>query len=219
VNLDYERSFERVLKSEAYAALLTAKSREWAQLVPGQMQTYIYKDDASYHKGYREAWKAHTFKKAGWDCYRHVEIICNGAIPVFRDSVSIPTTQLVYHPKKLLRHIERNQQENDPKVLAYYRHLLLEWGREFLSAPALVRYMATLTNIKEDISKPGAKVLFIDRNLASYVDYMSNSVLAGLVELLGYDAVDIYYPPYYMYKGVNISKYENRKDMGRHVYR
>jgi hypothetical protein len=75
------------------------------------METYVYKDDASYHRGYREAWKAFTFKKAGWDCYRHVEIICNGAVPVFRDAAKIPITQLVYHPKKLYSFIEEHKEE------------------------------------------------------------------------------------------------------------
>jgi hypothetical protein len=59
----------------------------------------------------------------------------------------------------------------------YYRYLLLEWGRDFLTAPALPRYMATLTGMRERLEVKGAKVLFLDRNLGKLALNYPNEVL------------------------------------------
>lgn len=50
-----------------------------------------------------------TFKKAGWDCARHHEILANGCIPVFVDVEAAPEGgAMEMLPKSFLRHIQND---------------------------------------------------------------------------------------------------------------
>jgi len=82
------------------------KIREWALLVPGKKETYIYDTEESYKNGYRESWKARTKTKAGDDCFRHLEIIANGAIPIFEKIRETKSGTMFAYPKRLLAHFE-----------------------------------------------------------------------------------------------------------------
>jgi len=75
------------------------KTRDFSICDPRDRSTYIYKDEASYYGGYREARLAVTTKKSGWDCMRHYEIIANGALPVFLDVEACPAATMVSYEK------------------------------------------------------------------------------------------------------------------------
>jgi len=185
--------------SALFDKVVGTKKREWAQLIPGKKETYIYNDVPSYMAAYAESWKAWTWLKAGYDCWRHIEIMAAGTIPVFRNSYGIPNGTMFAYPKKLMGYVEANQNEADPAKLVVWRELFLSWGIKHLQSSAMISYMAQVTHV--DLSEPSVRVAFLDENLPKQADYLSMSLLIGLVELLGHDQVDIFYPVPYLYEG------------------
>ena len=78
------------------------KKKFLSSLIPGDGSTYIYKTEESYYNEYKQSLFATTFKKAGWDCMRHYEIIANGCIPYFPHIESCPEFSLYFFPKALI---------------------------------------------------------------------------------------------------------------------
>ena len=76
-----------------------------APLIPGKLKTYIYKDEKSYYEMYKKSIFALTYKKAGWDCLRHYEILMNGCIPLFLDIGNCPIDTNTSLPKKKFQEI------------------------------------------------------------------------------------------------------------------
>ena len=81
------------------------KTRHWATVIPDERSTYVFTDEEAYYKDYAESEFAWTWKKASWDCMRHVEIIGQGCIPVFLNLDLCPDYDLVGYPKALLKDI------------------------------------------------------------------------------------------------------------------
>jgi hypothetical protein len=77
-------------------ACVPAKSRAFATIVPGKLDTYIFKLD------YRKSYFALTTRKAGWDCMRHYEILASGSLPFFPDIENAPVGVMSSLPKELL---------------------------------------------------------------------------------------------------------------------
>jgi hypothetical protein len=42
-----------------------------------------------------------TFKKSGWDCMRHLEIMAAGALPVFTDIADLPAGTMAAYPREV----------------------------------------------------------------------------------------------------------------------
>ncbi len=78
------------------------KNQEYATCIPGQPETYIFKDEKSYYKDYQKSYYGVTKKKAGWDCMRHYEILGNYCVPYFEDIEKCPEETLSNLPKELL---------------------------------------------------------------------------------------------------------------------
>lgn len=78
------------------------KTRLLAHIIPGDLSTYIYKNESDYYKGYQESLFAITKKKWGWDCMRHYEIMANGCIPVFLNIENCPKNTMALWSKDLL---------------------------------------------------------------------------------------------------------------------
>jgi hypothetical protein len=68
-------------------------------LIPGLAETYIYSDEDSYYAAYRESLFGLTWKKAGWDCLRHYEILSQGCLPLFLDIHHMPLTLMKTYPR------------------------------------------------------------------------------------------------------------------------
>jgi hypothetical protein len=81
-----------------------------APLIPSKKRTYIYDYEDEYNKMYQNSLFAVTYKKAGWDCYRHYEILMNGCIPIFFNIEDCPKLSMTSLPKKLLTEINNNFQ-------------------------------------------------------------------------------------------------------------
>ena len=73
-----------------------------APLIPGKLNTYIYDSEDSYYEMYKKSIFGLTYKKAGWDCLRHYEILMNGCIPLFLDLKNCPNDCITTLPKKEL---------------------------------------------------------------------------------------------------------------------
>lgn len=126
------------------------KNRTMAFIVPGKIDTYIYKTEEDYYKGYQDAYWGTTYKKAGWDCLRHYEILCNGCIPYFPDIARCPETIMVTFPKSIIKYtnIIYENEKYDHEELNYYIRLLLDYTREFLTTEALAKYVLSCVATK-----------------------------------------------------------------------
>lgn len=78
------------------------KTQEYATCIPGQPETYIFKDEKSYYEDYRKSFYGVTMKKAGWDAMRHYEILGNYCMPYFIGLEDCPEGTLANLPKDLL---------------------------------------------------------------------------------------------------------------------
>lgn len=63
------------------------KTKMISGIIPafGGFSTYAFDNELDYYKEYQSSWYANTWKKGGWDCMRHYEILANGCIPLFTD--------------------------------------------------------------------------------------------------------------------------------------
>ena len=88
-------------------------------LIPGKMKTYIYEKENEYYEMYQNSLFSLTYKKNGWDCLRHYEILANGSIPLFIKLNDCPNLTLTSLPKeKLLKFYNLYN-----KILRYYNPL------------------------------------------------------------------------------------------------
>jgi hypothetical protein len=78
------------------------KTQEYATCIPGQPETYIFKEEKPYYEDYQKSYYGVTMKKAGWDCMRHYEILGNYCMPYFIGLEDCPKDTLVNFPKELL---------------------------------------------------------------------------------------------------------------------
>src|SRR5690606_14734444 len=84
-----------------------------------------------------------TFKKAGWDCLRHYEIIANGCLPYFVNLESCPNKTLTALPKALLLEIKAVIDEGAMTDDAYRNYVsqLLEIARNSLTTEHWASYV------------------------------------------------------------------------------
>jgi hypothetical protein len=78
------------------------KIQEYATCIPGQPETYIFKEEQPYYEDYQKSYYGVTTKKAGWDCMRHYEILGNYCMPYFIGLEDCPKNTLANLPKELL---------------------------------------------------------------------------------------------------------------------
>ena len=196
------------LASGAIAAL--GKTAEWSSVIPGNFSTYrFHGSEDAYYAQYRESWKAWTARKSGVDCNRHLEIVGNGAIPIFKNVGDIVPTTLYNYPKRLLAFALDNKDEKDEARLATLRHFFLHWAHDHLSSVAHAQYLTRAANFRAaveglppiQLGTPGHRVVYINERLPSEVDYMALFTLIGLIEWLGPENVDVLFPVPYLYEG------------------
>ena len=85
-------------------------------LIPGKLDTYIYESENEYYEMYQNSVFALTYKKTGWDCLRHYEILMNGCIPLFLNLEKCPQQTMVNFPKERLISLKKEYE----KVFKYY---------------------------------------------------------------------------------------------------
>ena len=115
-----------------------------APLIPGKLDSYIYEKERDYYDMYFNSLFALTYKKAGWDCLRHYEILANGCIPLFLDLKNCPQETMKTLPKENLLSI-LNQNEF---ILSYYNPFKI-FKKKFLTFSKIIKGINLLYKNKD----------------------------------------------------------------------
>ena len=84
------------------SGLTARKEKEVAHVLPGKLETYIFKSEKEYYNDYEKSLYGITHKKGGWDCMRHLEIMANKCVPFFIGIDDCPPTTMVDYPKEVI---------------------------------------------------------------------------------------------------------------------
>lgn len=168
------------------------KELDFAPLIPGNLETYIYDKEEDYYKDYQRSYFAITYKKAGWDCMRHYEILANGCIPYFIDLDTCDPDTMHLLPRKLIleamnldgvSYLKIDHEKFDRDKYFEILTKLLEYTREHLSTKSMARYLLKAINYSGD-----GNILFLSPDPKP--DYLRCLTLTGLKELYGEKVVD-----------------------------
>ena len=136
-----------------------------APLIPGKLNTYIYDNESLYYEMYKKSIFALTYKKAGWDCLRHYEILMNGCIPLFLDIENCPTNTISTLPKEQLIYCLKNFNKifffYNPFKIFKKKHLTFKRIFSFL------KFNYKKNNLKKFIQENG-EVFEIKKNLLDF---------------------------------------------------
>ena len=192
------------------AVSVKQRSRNFAAIIPDKISTYAYHTQEDYYRGYRISLFGVTFKKGGWDCLRHLEIIANGCMPYMLDAQLLPLSTMFRWPKKTLEEVLKLEgvdheavrnvafSESLPDaVLVNHKYfnatLYLELlqglqahVKAHLTTEAMAQYLLSFTNNKVN------KILFVGSptEATHYPDYMACTLFHGMRSLLGPQVVD-----------------------------
>lgn len=171
------------------------KTKILSDLIPGDIQTYIYNTEEEYYNEYQNSYFAITKQKGGWDCMRHYEILANGCVPYFIDIENCPKNTMTLLPKELI--IEGNalynnkfkikniNELNEEEISEYniLRKKLLEHTKNYLTTEKMVTYILEKTNFKS-----ATKILYLSGDVGP--DYLRCVTLHGFKSLFGRDCHD-----------------------------
>lgn len=73
--------------------------------IPVKTNGYVFTKEEDYYEDYRTSFFGVTWKKLGWTCPRHCEIIFSSCIPVFPDISECPPNTLTFYPKDLCKKV------------------------------------------------------------------------------------------------------------------
>jgi hypothetical protein len=120
---------------------LPTKTQEYATCIPGQPETYIFKEEKPYYEDYQKSYYGVTMKKAGWDAMRHYEILGNYCIPYFIGLEDCPKDTLANLPKELL--IEGRELASNFDESKYFNILneLFEYTKANLTTKNIAQYV------------------------------------------------------------------------------
>lgn len=85
---------------EKIAKELVKKEKNISFIIPNWNQSYNFHLESDYYNEYQQSRFAWTWKKAGWDCMRHYEILFNGCLPIFFNLEMCPEQTMNSFPKK-----------------------------------------------------------------------------------------------------------------------
>jgi hypothetical protein len=164
-----------------------------SNIVPGRPYSFDSQND--YYREYEISSYAISHKKGGWDCFRHIEILMNGAIPLMPDALEIPKYSMVHYPKRTLQRTSEMAQGTIRIPSFSTRANLKKFFNENLTSVSMVSYM--LQSAKTLDTK---EVLFIDHRLQLSPDYQSIFALIGLKQTFGTSCTAMQPVPY-LYEG------------------
>lgn len=151
-------------------------------IIPGY--PYSFSDELAYVDRYAESYLAITHRKAGWDCFRHVEILSSGSVPLMPDANSIPTFSMVHYPKKALQSVMKFAELERGKPSWALRLKFREFFLSNLTTQRMAQYLLRVAGIPHD-----ASVLFLDENLTHNPEYISTLTAIGIKENMGRNCV------------------------------
>lgn len=118
------------------------KGQMFATVYPGKPETYIFKTEKEYYNDYLKSYYGITFKKGGWDCMRHYEILCNKCIPYFIDLENCPEYTMVNFPKNIILKTNKYASKNKvPLDYECYLEELFNYTKNNLTTSKLANYI------------------------------------------------------------------------------
>jgi hypothetical protein len=182
---------------------IPVKDRDFAYIIPGKLDTYIYTKEEDYYKDYQRSYFAITCKKGGWDCLRHYEILANGCIPYFLNLNDCPQNTMYFLPKDLIKeamslegvsYLGIDHSRFDKNKYYSILNKLLDYTRKYLTTKSIAQYFLDTINY----SGQGKILLLTEITMPGY---MQTLLLIGLKELLGdkiieYPKADYIYTSY-----------------------
>jgi hypothetical protein len=170
------------IPEEKIVTYVPAKSKVFATVVPGQLDTYVFNTEEDYYIDYKKSKYALTTKKGGWDCLRHYEILANGCIPIFPNLSNCPSQTMTFFPKQLVQDANTH-----PDMFEYYSAKLLDHTRANLTTEKMVSYILKVTQHTE-----AKTVLFLSgfNDRAMGVDYLRCLTLHGFKKRFGANCHD-----------------------------
>ena len=99
------------------------KTRLFSTLIPGDTKTYIYNDEISYNKNYSDSYFSFTYKKGGYDCLRHYEILANNSIPYYIDIDNIPDKTMTTFPKSIVKNVMNSFLDNNKNFEIFDKYI------------------------------------------------------------------------------------------------
>lgn len=173
--------------------LSTFPSRKLSQVIPGH--PYSFDNPTVYLHQYSDSHLAITHRKAGWDCFRHVEILASGSVPLMLDSSKIPEFSMIHYPKKAMEEVVERALTVGGIPDFDTRKKFNDYYRRHLTSESMVQYMFSMSG-----TESAKRILFVDTHLPSMVDYQSVLALIGLKQLFG-KMCDVLCPVEYIYEG------------------
>lgn len=171
------------------------KTRRMASIVPGC--DYSFDQYKTYSAEYQRSLFGMTWKKAGWDCLRHYEIIANGCIPWFIDFKNAPKNTLTTIPEWISTDSPEMQRawssERDATELT---ERLLEHARKHMTCRAAASRILELSG-----NRNAERVLWVN---AEAPDYLDTLTLIGMKQLLGSNCTETT-PHNWLYSDFNAS--------------
>mgnify|MGYP000482751591 CR=1 FL=1 len=149
-----------------------------SRIIPGV--PYAFKNEDAYLREYSSAALALTHRKAGWDCFRHVEILAAGSVPLMPDIEAVPRFCMLHYPVEAMREVTQHAVHRGIHPSLATREAFRAYTQRFLTTQAMASYMLNAAGLQEAES-----VLFIDPALRESADYLSVLSLIGLKQLLG----------------------------------
>lgn len=176
-----------------------AESPEWliSPIIPGL--PYAFDSEATYLDTYRRAYLGVTHRKAGWDCFRHVEILASGALPLMPDARDIPKFAMVHYPKISMARTASLVKERGSSPSDATRRAFREFFQEHLTSRAMAQYVLRTSGLDSC-----SRVLFVDEKLPGHADYQSVLTLIGLKQILGKHC-HVMFPTDYIYQDTEYS--------------
>ena len=168
----------------------TTKSKTLSSIIPGVPYSYDSYED--YLQNYASSEIAYTHKKAGWDCFRHLEILYAGTMPLMPDIFNVPQFTMAYYPKDLLEKIADKFQKNSYLPSANMQREVLAHFNNYLTCYRMVQ------NILSIMGHEPKTILFLDDALIEKPDYLSMLTLIGLKQNFGSKCFT-YNEPSYLY--------------------
>lgn len=167
------------------------KSGYFCPVFPGHK--YAFSNEAEYLGNYSRYEFALTHKKAGWDCFRHLEILYSGTVPFMPDAELIPPHTMVHYPKAFLAEVARNCRTSQLTLTDKTVTGLRTYFNDNLTCKAMADYMLSVSGLNRS-----RRILFVDASLPQMPDYLSVFTLIGLKKLRG-ENVSVSHPVPYVY--------------------
>lgn len=156
---------------------LVEKTYSVSDIVPGY--PYSFTDENSYLENYRQSHCALTFRKRGWDCFRHLEILASGAVPIFLGAERIPRYTMALYPKIWLQEVASAFRSSGPFDSSELLLDSMSFLRSHLTSAEVARYILRSSGGEQ------RKLLFFDPSIEAQPDYLSILTLIGFKQYIG----------------------------------